>query len=208
MRRTPEEAAQTRAALLDAALFTFAEQGVPSTKLADVAQRAGVTRGAVYHHFADKADLYAAVIAESWDTVTAPVWAALEGEAPLESRLSGFLVSWLRRLREDARFRALLTLTLNASYAPALDESPRARGSSASREAKAFGLADWQGRLGRTLAGAGPSAQHGGADGAGATATHLLAWLCGTAMLAAADPGLLPPADASGVAPVIRGALG
>ncbi|MET9552012.1 TetR family transcriptional regulator [Streptomyces sp. NPDC006645] len=204
MRRTAEEAAQTKAALLDAALFQFAEHGVAATKLADVAQRAGLTRGAVYHHFTDKTALHAAVIANSWDSVTAPVWAVLDSDGSIEDRLREFLVSWLRRLREDRHFRALLTITLNASYGP---DQPG--GVSEGRASKSYGLADWLRRLEDFLAGKRDGGQAGGAhaeDPSGAAA-GLLAWLCGTALLAATDPDLLPPSDATGVALPLRGAL-
>ncbi|MEV8398673.1 TetR family transcriptional regulator [Streptomyces niveus] len=218
MRRTAEEAAQTKAALLEAALFQFAEHGVAATKLADVAQRAGLTRGAVYHHFTDKTALYAAVIANSWDSVTAPVWAVLDSDGPVEDRLREFLVAWLRRLREDRHFRALLTITLNASYGPDQPE-----GISDGRASKSYGLADWLQRLETFLAGKRDGARDGDGAGAGTGAgagqrgTHaddpsgaaagILAWLCGTALLAATDPDLLPPSDASGVALPLRGAL-
>ncbi|MEW1796209.1 TetR family transcriptional regulator [Streptomyces niveus] len=214
MRRTAEEAAQTKAALLEAALFQFAEHGVAATKLADVAQRAGLTRGAVYHHFTDKTALYAAVIANSWDSVTAPVWAVLDSDGPVEDRLREFLVAWLRRLREDRHFRALLTITLNASYGPDQPE-----GISDGRASKSYGLADWLQRLETFLAGkrGGDGDGGGSGDGAGRRGTHtddpsgaaagILAWLCGTALLAATDPDLLPPSDASGVALPLRGAL-
>lgn len=212
MRRTAEEAAQTKAALLEAALFQFAEHGVAATKLADVAQRAGLTRGAVYHHFTDKTALYAAVIANSWDSVTAPVWAVLDSDGPVEDRLREFLVAWLRRLREDRHFRALLTITLNASYGPDHPE-----GISDGRASKSYGLADWLQRLETFLAGKRDGARGGDGAGAGQRGTHsddppgaaagILAWLCGTALLAATDPDLLPPSDASGVALPLRGAL-
>ncbi len=60
-RRTKEEAAVTREQLLDAAERVFRERGVAGSTLAEVAAAAGVTRGAVYWHFRDKADLYAAM---------------------------------------------------------------------------------------------------------------------------------------------------
>lgn len=198
VRRTAEEAAQTRAALLDAALFLFAEHGVASTKLAEVAQRAGLTRGAVYHHFADKTDLYAAVMADSWETTTAPVWAILDTDAPLEERLSRFLVTWLRRLVEDDRFRALLTVSMNASYSP---DDPDGQA------AKARGLGEWGERLETALSRGGPGARLKEALSPAEAAGHLLAWLCGTALLAATDPALLPPGTADGVSCVLGGIL-
>lgn len=57
MRRTKSEALETRSALLDAAEHVFMEKGVSQTTLTDIAKAAGVTRGAIYWHFADKAAL-------------------------------------------------------------------------------------------------------------------------------------------------------
>jgi AcrR family transcriptional regulator len=57
-RRTREEAEQTRLQLLETAQALFWEKGVSRTSLADIAQAAGVTRGAIYWHFANKADLF------------------------------------------------------------------------------------------------------------------------------------------------------
>jgi TetR/AcrR family acrAB operon transcriptional repressor len=78
VRRTAEDTAATRAALIDAALFTFARDGFDRATLAGIAEAAGVTRGAVYHHFADKDALLTAVLGDTWDVVAAPVWAALD----------------------------------------------------------------------------------------------------------------------------------
>ena len=62
-RRTQaDRTAATRAALVAAARQLFAEHGYAEVGTERVAQAAGVTRGALYHQFADKADLFAAVL--------------------------------------------------------------------------------------------------------------------------------------------------
>lgn len=62
-RRTQaDRTAATRAALVAAARALFAEHGYAEVGTERVAQNAGVTRGALYHQFADKADLFAAVL--------------------------------------------------------------------------------------------------------------------------------------------------
>ena len=58
MRRTKEEAAVTRTAVLKAALSVFSSKGYAAATLDDVAAAARVTRGAIYWHFKSKADLY------------------------------------------------------------------------------------------------------------------------------------------------------
>lgn len=66
MRRTKAEALETREALLDAAEAMFFEKGVSGTSLTDIAKAAGLTRGAIYWHFADKAALFEAMQDRAW----------------------------------------------------------------------------------------------------------------------------------------------
>ena len=58
MRRTKEEADNTRTAILTAAELLFLKKGVSHTSLEQIAREAGVTRGAVYWHFQNKAHLF------------------------------------------------------------------------------------------------------------------------------------------------------
>jgi TetR/AcrR family acrAB operon transcriptional repressor len=60
-RRTKEESLETRRAIIDAAREVFFRNGVTSTTLEQIAAEAGVTRGAIYWHFADKAELFYAM---------------------------------------------------------------------------------------------------------------------------------------------------
>jgi AcrR family transcriptional regulator len=64
VRRTADEAEQTRQAIVDAARSLFATRGFAATPTEDVVAAAGVTRGALYHHFADKAALFREVFAQ------------------------------------------------------------------------------------------------------------------------------------------------
>lgn len=74
VRKTREEALATREELLDAAERVFRRRGVGHTSLAEVADEADVTRGAIYWHFKDKTDLFQALAAR----VEMPMNAALE----------------------------------------------------------------------------------------------------------------------------------
>jgi TetR/AcrR family acrAB operon transcriptional repressor len=62
VRRTREQALETRDRILDAAQGLFQSSGVSRTTLAEIADAAGVTRGAIYWHFANKPDLFIALI--------------------------------------------------------------------------------------------------------------------------------------------------
>jgi TetR/AcrR family acrAB operon transcriptional repressor len=72
-RRSKEDALATRNALLDAAEHVFLAQGVAGTSLNDIALAAGTTRGAIYWHFKDKADLFNAMM----DRVAMPLQNAM-----------------------------------------------------------------------------------------------------------------------------------
>jgi TetR/AcrR family acrAB operon transcriptional repressor len=85
VRRTKEDALATRHRLLDAAERVFQAKGVSASSLNDIAGEAGTTRGAIYWHFKDKADLYNAMI----ERVSLPLEHAIYGATghaePLES---------------------------------------------------------------------------------------------------------------------------
>lgn len=90
-RRTQaERSATTRARLIDAAASTFAEKGFAEAGREEIVAAAGVTRGAMYHHFADKADLFRAVYETVEEQVMAQVaTAAMTVEDPVERLRQG-----------------------------------------------------------------------------------------------------------------------
>lgn len=64
VRRTRAEMEETRASLLATARRVFGEHGYAATSMDDLTAQAGLTRGALYHHFGDKQGLLAAVVAQ------------------------------------------------------------------------------------------------------------------------------------------------
>ncbi|MBD8105455.1 TetR/AcrR family transcriptional regulator [Erwinia persicina] len=62
VRRTRAEMEETRATLLATARKVFREYGYADTSMDDLTAQAGLTRGALYHHFGDKKGLLAAVV--------------------------------------------------------------------------------------------------------------------------------------------------
>lgn len=93
--RAKEEALATRHRLLDAAEHSFQAQGVSHTSLQDIARRAGATRGAIYWHFRDKADLFNAMM----ERVTLPLEQSFEDLAQDEQADP---LAHIRRLVRDA----------------------------------------------------------------------------------------------------------
>jgi AcrR family transcriptional regulator len=84
-RSQAERATQTRTALVAAARDLFAQKGFAATGRDEIAARAGVTRGAIYHHFESKTALALAVVAAlEHELVERVVSAALEVEGVRE----------------------------------------------------------------------------------------------------------------------------
>jgi len=107
-RRTKEDAAITREQLLDAAETVFRQRGVARSSLAEVAAAAGVTRGAVYWHFRDKADLCAAMCERAMlpmEIMLSDAGAAAHDD-PLGA-LRMLTVTVLTRLARDPRSQAV-----------------------------------------------------------------------------------------------------
>jgi TetR/AcrR family acrAB operon transcriptional repressor len=110
-RHTKHEALETRNALLDAAERVFSKRGVSRTSLADIAAAAGVTRGAIYWHFADKADLFWAMLSRV--RLPLEMEAECDGEAGPEPDPIGQIK---RRM-----LRALLTVALQPQAQRVID---------------------------------------------------------------------------------------
>lgn len=98
-RRTRQEALETRDRIVDAAEEVFHRKGVAHASLEDIAARAGVTRGAIYWHFKDKAELFEAMM----QRVVLPVedmGKRARGSAPCDS------LEMLRRAALEVLMRA------------------------------------------------------------------------------------------------------
>jgi len=118
VRRTKEDAEETRHQLLEAAQRVFAEKGVSRTSLQDIAQAAGVTRGAIYWHFKNKAELFNAMM----DSAVLPMELAMQqighdvGQDPLVE-LERAMLQTMRSIESNARTRAIFEVaTLKVEY--------------------------------------------------------------------------------------------
>jgi AcrR family transcriptional regulator len=86
----PARGGATRAALVGTARELFTERGYAGVGTEEVVRRAGVTRGALYHHFRDKQDLFRAVYEELEVEVVGAITARIDGiEDPLELLAEG-----------------------------------------------------------------------------------------------------------------------
>lgn len=144
VRKTREDALETRNRLLDAAEQVFCENGFSSSSLTDVALAANVTRGAIYWHFKNKTDLFQAM----FDRVHLPLEAlaeacADENEPDPLGRMRDFIVFLLKDVVRNPRRRRVLTILFHKC------EFNEETGSLVLRQQAAF--MDCDGRIRRVL---------------------------------------------------------
>lgn len=105
-RRTKAEAQLTRSHILDAAEQLFHARGVSRTSLQDIANAAGVTRGAIYWHFEDKGALFNAMMERVRlpleDAAEAP---ELSGARPPLEHLHALMLRTLDHVAGDEQVR-------------------------------------------------------------------------------------------------------
>ena len=103
-----ERTESTQLALLEAARALFVSKGYGDTSTPEIALAAGITRGALYHHFADKRDLFRQVLAREAMAVAADIEAATpERLNPREALLQGS-EAYLDAMTVPGRTRLLL----------------------------------------------------------------------------------------------------
>lgn len=110
-RKTKEEALRTRQLLLDSAIQQFAQRGVSNTTLTDIADAAGVTRGAVYWHFSSKSELFNAMWQEQLPLreLIHHKLQQIESGNPLLDLRNKFVLG-LQYIAENPRQRALMQI--------------------------------------------------------------------------------------------------
>jgi len=99
------KATRTRAALLDAARTVFTEQGYASTSVGDIAGAAGVSLGAFYQYFRDRADILGTLVAEGaqrmLDDAASQVWDPADGRDGVRNMVE----AWVTHYRATSKFQ-------------------------------------------------------------------------------------------------------
>lgn len=124
-----ERTAETRARILAAALEAIAERGFQRTTAAEITRRAGVTWGAVQHHFGGKEGLLVAVVENSFARFAARLADVPGDQGTLEERVALFVDRAWQHFSSDA-YRSTFEILLDAMGD--VDDA---------------GPADWQGEL-------------------------------------------------------------
>lgn len=110
-RKTKEEAEATKEAILEAAAKVFVDKGVAKASLEEIASEAGVTRGAVYWHFKNKCDIFAALHDQLYVTFSEMILQGLEKGCPHPlHQLKSLCVDLLLDLERNQQKKRVLTI--------------------------------------------------------------------------------------------------
>jgi len=121
MRKTKEDTQKTRQDILQAAVENFSDKGFFSTSLNDIAKTAGVTRGAVYWHFDNKAEIFDALHADLHEPFIEHVLADLKTDSPHPIlQLRDLMSQLLLELAQNPSKQQVMGLFLNCDYSGVL----------------------------------------------------------------------------------------
>ena len=101
----------TRANLLRAAREVFAENGYAAASTAEIVARAGVSAPVLYHHFVNKAGVFAAATAAVYDDVVSVLEAAVDGCDSFADCLDAILTASVQMHRRDPSMAAFIVST-------------------------------------------------------------------------------------------------
>ena len=122
--------ADKRRAILDAAIRVFARQGYHSTRVADIADEAGVAYGLVYHYFRSKEAVMTELFTERWSLLLAASDALYEQDIPAREKLAGIARFIIDSYRHDPELMKVIivevTRAANSFGATHLPEIRRA----------------------------------------------------------------------------------
>lgn len=99
----------SRTALISAARRLFAEKGYTDASTPEIVASAGMTRGALYHHFEDKLGLFRAVVKEEYSAVAAEIDASASrsGGSALDALRQGGH-GYIKAMNDQGRVRIML----------------------------------------------------------------------------------------------------
>ena len=120
----------SRRQVLDAAIATLAERGLASTSIQDIADAAGMSKGAVHYHFESKDELLQQVLGRCCESVEARVRAVFdEPGSPMDRVRRAILEMWIVRRESIPEMRVLSELHMlsrqNGEIRKALGEAMR-----------------------------------------------------------------------------------
>lgn len=124
VRKTKEEALETKNAILSAAIDVFLEKGVASAGLEQIAEHAGVTRGAVYWHFKNKRSIFEALHEKLYSPLMAQILADMQSDHPCPlSQLKDLCTKMVDELKtNDEKIKILKVFHIKCDYSSEMED--------------------------------------------------------------------------------------
>ena len=121
--RTPENhgrqsrrSARTRERILDAATFVFARRGFHGTRVADIADHAGIAYGLVYHHFRNKEEILAAIYADQWGIYVRYLEELRSTPLSFTEKMAKLVHFWVTIYRQEPHLMTVMMNEITRSY--------------------------------------------------------------------------------------------
>ena len=116
--RTPRttRSAQTRERIIAAATEVFARSGFHGAKVADIAERAGIAYGLVYHYFHNKDDILAAIFSERWGEYVTYLHEVGDMDLGFREQMRRLVHFWVEMYRREPDLMTVLINEVTRSY--------------------------------------------------------------------------------------------
>ena len=116
MPQKTRRSARTRERILAAATEVFARRGFHGTRVADIAEQAGIAYGLVYHHFRNKEEILAAIFAERWSQYVSYLEDVGRMPIPFHERMGRLVHFWVEVYRRDTHTMTVMINEITRSY--------------------------------------------------------------------------------------------
>jgi len=116
--RTPRttRSAQTRERIIAAATEVFARSGFHGAKVADIAERAGIAYGLVYHYFHNKDDILAAIFSERWGEYVTYLHEVGDMDLGFREQMRRLVHFWVEMYRREPDLMTVMINEVTRSY--------------------------------------------------------------------------------------------
>ena len=116
-RRAPtRRSARTRERILEAATEVFARRGFHGTRVADIAELAGIAYGLVYHHFKNKEEILSAIFADRWKDYVAYLYDLGSAEISFAERIGKLVHFLVETYRHEPHLMTVMINEISRSY--------------------------------------------------------------------------------------------
>ncbi len=116
-RRAPtRRSARTRERILAAATEVFARRGFHGTRVADIAELAGIAYGLVYHHFKNKEEILSAIFAERWGDMVRYLYELGGSDLKFEEKISKMVHFLVETYRHEPHLMTVMINEISRSY--------------------------------------------------------------------------------------------